>query len=306
MSRMCAMVPAANEYRPRERAACCAADDSEVGECFDARHHFRHQEPSARRAEDAPADLNIRLLADQSLFVRGSIQVWCRSDYCRVPHRIHDPGVPGELAQHGDHCSFDSAVDSDVDHLPERAGETINIMTLAGWRWRLHSGRRRHGGNREHQPQPGHGQGSGARNSGRRAADCRSAFVSTLSICIVFVPMFFLTGVARYLFVPLAEAVSFAMLASYFLSRTVVPTMAKYLLRGHEAEAGHASKTSRNPFVRMQIRFEEAFERFRERYHGLLQSCCIIKDFSDRLLRRVRAVAVFLVRGWGRISFRGG
>src|SRR5947208_3342512 len=65
------------------------------------------------------------------------------------------------------------------------------------------------------------------------------AFVSTLAICIVFVPMFFLTGVARYLFVPLAEAVVFAMLASYLLSRTLVPTMAKYLLRGHEHEAGH-------------------------------------------------------------------
>ncbi len=63
------------------------------------------------------------------------------------------------------------------------------------------------------------------------------AFVSTLAICIVFVPMFFLTGVARYLFVPLAEAVVFAMLASYLLSRTLVPTMAKYLLRGHEHEA---------------------------------------------------------------------
>ena len=58
------------------------------------------------------------------------------------------------------------------------------------------------------------------------------AFVSTIAICIVFVPMFFLTGVARYLFVPLAEAVVFAMLASYFLSRTIVPTMAKYLLKG--------------------------------------------------------------------------
>src|SRR5256712_5735938 len=65
------------------------------------------------------------------------------------------------------------------------------------------------------------------------------AFVSTLAICIVFVPMFFLTGVARYLFVPLAEAVVFAMVASYLLSRTLVPTMAKYLLRGHEHEAGH-------------------------------------------------------------------
>ena len=98
------------------------------------------------------------------------------------------------------------------------------------------------------------------------------AFVSTLSICIVFVPMFFLTGVARFLFVPLAEAVVFAMLASYLLSRTLVPTMAKYLLRGHDVEM-HAASSSRNPLVHMQIRFEEAFERFRQRYHNLLQAC---------------------------------
>ncbi len=98
------------------------------------------------------------------------------------------------------------------------------------------------------------------------------AFVSTLAICIVFVPMFFLTGVARFLFVPLAEAVVFAMLASYLLSRTLVPTMAKYLLRGHEAETLAASQ-SRNPLVAMQIKFESAFERFREGYHGLLERC---------------------------------
>ena len=98
------------------------------------------------------------------------------------------------------------------------------------------------------------------------------AFVSSLAICIVFVPMFFLTGVARYLFVPLAEAVVFAMLASYLLSRTLVPTMAKYLLKGHEAEADHVPAESRNPLVRMQIRFEKAFERFRERYHGMLEA----------------------------------
>ena len=97
------------------------------------------------------------------------------------------------------------------------------------------------------------------------------AFVSTLSICIVFVPMFFLTGVARYLFVPLAEAVVFAMLASYFLSRTLVPTMAKYLLRGHEA--GDRQRRARNPLVRLQLRFEHGFERFRERYHQLLERC---------------------------------
>src|SRR3982075_1031639 len=97
------------------------------------------------------------------------------------------------------------------------------------------------------------------------------AFVSTLSICIVFAPMFLLSGVARYLFVPLAEAVVFAMLASYFLSRTIVPTMAKYLLRGDKKEAGDAP--SRNPLVRLQKRFEEAFEKFRHSFRGLLEVC---------------------------------
>jgi multidrug efflux pump subunit AcrB len=99
------------------------------------------------------------------------------------------------------------------------------------------------------------------------------AFVSTLAICIVFVPMFLLGGVARYLFVPLAEAVVFAMLASYLLSRTLVPTMAKYLLRGPEGEGPHAHAGSRNPLVRMQTRFEEGFERLRDRYHGWLDRC---------------------------------
>src|SRR4030088_1257922 len=97
------------------------------------------------------------------------------------------------------------------------------------------------------------------------------AFVATLSICIVFAPMFLLSGVARYLFVPLAEAVVFAMLASYFLSRTIVPTMAKYLLPGEKKEAGDAP--SRNPLVRLQKRFEEAFEKFRQSYRGLLEIC---------------------------------
>ncbi len=96
------------------------------------------------------------------------------------------------------------------------------------------------------------------------------AFVSTLSICIVFVPMFFLGGVAKYLFVPLAEAVVFAMLASYFLSRTVVPTMAKFLLVEHDPEAQKEKEKSRNPFIRFQLIFERRFEQFRNFYHGLL------------------------------------
>ena len=95
------------------------------------------------------------------------------------------------------------------------------------------------------------------------------AFVSTLSICIVFAPMFLLSGVARYLFLPLAEAVVFAMLASYILSRTIVPTMAKYLLRHHRE--GHEPASSRNPFVRFQLTFEAGFEKFRGAYHRLLE-----------------------------------
>jgi multidrug efflux pump subunit AcrB len=99
------------------------------------------------------------------------------------------------------------------------------------------------------------------------------AFVSTISICIVFVPMFFLTGVARYLFVPLAEAVTFAMLASYILSRTIVPTLAKYLLQGHSHQADLAHGNPRNPFTRFQIAFERGFEKLRSGYESLLLRC---------------------------------
>src|SRR6202789_2678619 len=97
------------------------------------------------------------------------------------------------------------------------------------------------------------------------------AFVSTIAICIVFVPMFFLGGVAKYLFVPLAEAVVFAMLASYFLSRTIVPTMAKYLLKAHDEHAEEKKKKSRNPLVRLQLAFESGFEQLRIFYFRLLQ-----------------------------------
>ena len=97
------------------------------------------------------------------------------------------------------------------------------------------------------------------------------AFVSTICICIVFVPMFFLTGVARYLFVPMAEAVVFAMLASYVLSRTLVPTMAKYLLHAHEPHG--VGSPSRNPFVRIQRAIDRGFVRMRDGYRALLERC---------------------------------
>jgi multidrug efflux pump subunit AcrB len=99
------------------------------------------------------------------------------------------------------------------------------------------------------------------------------ALVSTLAICIVFVPMFFLSGVAKYLFVPMAEAVVFAMLASYFLSRTLVPTMAKYLLKEHDEAEAEQKRASRNPFIRFQLGFEAGFDSFRRGYLRLLTLC---------------------------------
>ena len=134
------------------------------------------------------------------------------------------------------------------------------------------------------------------------------AFVSTLCICIVFVPMFFLTGVAKYLFVPLAEAVVFAMLASYFLSRTLVPTMAKYLLHAHETleDVEHGDGHHRNALLRAQIALEHGFERMRDAYKGVLAGllriarvlspCCFL---LSRSVRRSCSAC-----GWVQISFR--
>jgi multidrug efflux pump subunit AcrB len=109
------------------------------------------------------------------------------------------------------------------------------------------------------------------------------ALVSTLAICIVFVPMFLLSGVARYLFVPLAEAVVFAMLTSYVLSRTLVPTLAKYWLRTAAEE--HAAAATPGFLRRFQRGFEARFERARDRYQSFLTTV---------LEHRARFVAVFL------------
>ena len=102
------------------------------------------------------------------------------------------------------------------------------------------------------------------------------AFVSTLCICIVFIPMFFLSGVAKYLFVPLAEAVIFAMLASYMWSRTIVPTLAMYLLSAEDEYHAEEHKGRKMGFFRRyQQGFEQAFERFREGYRHALKAALV-------------------------------
>ncbi len=117
------------------------------------------------------------------------------------------------------------------------------------------------------------------------------ALVSTFCICIVFLPMFFLSGVARYLFVPLAEAVVFAMLASYGLSRTLVPTLAKYLLK-HQQQG-----PSRNPFVLLQRAFEHGFEKLREGYQAVL-AVMVHGRFVFVPLFLLTCLSVFLLYPW--------
>lgn len=115
------------------------------------------------------------------------------------------------------------------------------------------------------------------------------ATVSLLCICIAFVPMFGLGGVAGYLFRPLAEAVILALAASYILSRTLVPTMANYLLRNQQIQRHGEDvgvRPSRNPLVHLQRGFERMFEAARARYRGVLRLC---------LANRVKVIAGFLI-----------
>ena len=116
------------------------------------------------------------------------------------------------------------------------------------------------------------------------------AFISLLCICIVFVPMFFLDGVARFLFVPMAEAVMLAMAFSFFLSRSLVPTMANYLLKPHAAHTdlhgnNQSLPASRNPLVQLQRGFESGFEKFRAGYRSVLHLA---------MLNRIKVITVFM------------
>src|ERR1700752_5245564 len=226
-------------------------------------------------ATTVPPQLKITPLADQSIFVRGAISGVVRETLiaaCLTAFMI--------LTFLGSWrstviiaTSIPLAILTSIIVL-SAIGETINIMTLGGLALAVgilvdDATVEVENINRNREAEPEKDMDEVVLDSASQIAT--PAFVSTLSICIVFAPMFLLSGVARYLFVPLAEAVVFAMLASYFLSRTIVPTMAKYLLRGDKTEEERAN--SRNPLVRFQRRFEQAFETFRHSYRSLLEVC---------------------------------
>ena len=223
--------------------------------------------------ETVPAALDIKPLADQSVFVKSAIQgvVTEASIAACLTGLMILIFIGSWRSTTIILVSIPLAILTSIIAF-SALGQTINIMTLGGLALAVgilvdDATVEIENINRNRAAEPDKDLDEVVLDSAAQIAT--PAFVSTLSICIVFLPMFLLSGVARYLFVPLGEAVVFAMLASYFLSRTVVPMMAKYLLR-NEHNAAHAAQ-SRNPLVRMQLRFEEAFESFRERYHRLLE-----------------------------------
>jgi CzcA family heavy metal efflux pump len=231
-----------------------------------------------QRLEDAkagmPDNLKVSPIGDQSIFVRAAISGVAREGI--IAAALTSLMILLFLGSWRSTViiavSIPLAILSSLAAL-SAIGETLNIMTLGGLalavgilvddatvtieniNWHLEQGK---------QVEPAILDGA--------AQIVTPAFVSLLCICIVFVPMFFLEGVARFLFVPMAEAVMFAMIASFILSRTLVPTMAKYLLHPHVDEHGQhvEAPPTRNPLVRFQRRFEAGFEKIRGGYHGLL------------------------------------
>ena len=221
-------------------------------------------------AQSLPPELTIRALFDQSLFVRASIQGVVHEGVIAAcltaamillflgdwrPTLIIAISIPLSI--------FVSVI------LLSALGQTINIMTLGGLALAV--------GilvddatvtieNIERYLAMGKDVKQAILDGAQQIAV--PAFVSTLCICIVFVPMFFLTGVAKFLFVPLAEAVCFAMLASYVLSRTLVPTLVMHIMRGHE----HRPAEPTNFLARFQRGFERRFENFRSGYQQLLEA----------------------------------
>ena len=227
-----------------------------------------------RIATTVPSQLKMDQLADQSIFVKGAISGVVREALiaaCLTAFMI--------LMFLGNWrstliiaTSIPLAILTSIIVLSV-IGQTINIMTLGGLALAVgilvdDATVEVENINRNREAEPDKSMDKVVLDSAMQIAT--PAFVSTLSICIVFAPMLLLSGVARYLFLPLAEAVVFAMLASYLLSRTIVPTMAKYLLRGEKV--GHTVK-SRNHLVLFQQKFGVAFEKFRAGYRGLLERC---------------------------------
>src|SRR6202163_2991094 len=245
-------------------------------------------------AQSLPPELSIKALFDQSLFVRASIAGVVREGLIAAcltaamillflgdwrPTIIISVSIPLSI--------FVSVI------LLSALGETINIMTLGGLALAvgiLVDDATVEIENIERNLAMGKEMKQAILDGAQQIAV--PALVSTLCICIVFLPMFFLAGVSKFLFVPLAEAVAFAMLASYFFSRTVVPTMAMYLLKTNE----HGDEKP-GFFARFQRGFERLFERIRLSYHLLLTTVVHRRGIFIPVFLSA-ALAAFLLVPW--------
>ncbi len=252
-------------------------------------------------ASTLPPDLKIKPLADQSVFVRAAVQGVIREAIIAAALT----GIMILIFLGSWRSTLIIAVSIPLSILTSilvmsALGETINIMTLGGLALAVgilvdDATVEIENVNRNLE------EGKPIRQAilDGAAQIAVPALVSTICICIVFLPMFFLGGVARYLFVPLAEAVVFAMLASYILSRTLVPTLAMYLLK----PPAHGGRRSRNPFVLLQQLFEAGFERLRLAYQLLLTSLVYRRFLFVPAFLAVCAAAFFLVPWLGRDFF---
>jgi multidrug efflux pump subunit AcrB len=255
-----------------ERAALMTIQKTGNASTLDIVARVRELLPSV--AAMMPPALKIDALADQSLFVRAAVQGVIREGLIAACLT----GLMILLFLGSWRSTLIIAVSIPLSILTSitvlsALGETINIMTLGGLALAVGIlvddatvAIENISQNREQGKELEQAILDGAQQI------AVPTFVSTLSICIVFIPMFLLTGVARYLFVPLAEAVVFAMLASYFFSRTLIPTLAKFLL-SRESHAQRADARPRGLFARMHARFERGFGRLQQTYHRRLASC---------------------------------
>jgi multidrug efflux pump subunit AcrB len=236
-----------------------------------------------RAVQTLPPELNIKALADQSIFVKGAVNGVVRE----VVLATVLTAVMILIFLGSWRSTVIIAISIPVSLLCSvivlgAVGQTINIMTLGGLALAvgiLVDNATVTIENIERHLEEGSGLKDAILNGSEQIGT--PLLVSTLCICVVFLPMFFLSGVTRYLFVPFAEAVVFSMIASYFVSRTLVATLAMYLLKAkHDHETA-----SRNPLVHFQQAFERGFERLRHSYQAFLTAV---------LNRRATFVCAFL------------
>ena len=247
------------------------------------------------------ANLKITPLADQAIFVRASVQEVIREAVIATVLT----GLMILLFLGSWRATLIIAVSIPLSILSSiivlgMIGETINIMTLGGLALAvgiLVDNATVTIENIERYLEEGAELTEGILEGAAQIAV--PVLVSTLCICIVFLPMFFLFGVSRYLFVPLAEAVVFAMLASYILSLTLVPTMAMYLLRKHDQHA----VGSTNPLARFQRSFERGFEAVRSSYQNLLMRLVELRKLFVPIFLLFCACAFLLVPFLGQNFF---